>query len=173
MFRQFLFGAALLATLALPEHGSVAKISERMHVGDTVPNFLGVDKDGNKVLLDAEPGKVTVITFWATWCAPCRAEMPVLEAIQREAGKDRFRVVAINFQESYPTFKKANKVLSNYNLTFSFDRGGRIARKFGINAIPHMYMLNKRGEIAHIHVGYGEEFMAVLVDELNKLLVEN
>ena len=88
------------------------------------------------------------------------------------AGKNRFRVIAINYQESYATFKKAHEALEEFQLTFSYDRNGKVTRMFGINAIPHMYMLNKRGEIARIHVGYGEESLGVLVKELNELLLE-
>ena len=166
------YAAALLVTATVAAPAMAGKVTEKMHVGEKPPDYLGRDIDGNDVLLSAEPGKVTVITFWATWCGPCLQEMPVLEAVQKLAGRDHLRVIAINFQEDRSTFKRVNKKLSNFTLTFSYDSSGKIARKFGINAIPHMYILNKRGEIAKIRVGYAEGYTQELADDLNALLVE-
>ena len=71
-------------------------------VGETAPSFIGYGLDGKKVLLDSFAGKVVVISFWATWCPPCRMELPVLERIQI-AGKGQIQVVAINTESRHST----------------------------------------------------------------------
>ena len=82
------------------------------------------------------------------------------------------RVVAINFAESKSTFKRVSDDFGHFKLTFVYDARGTVANRFGIDAIPHMYMVNKRGEIAKIRVGYGENSIKDLTDSLNALLVE-
>ena len=63
--------------------------------GDTPPAGLGLATNGTAAEVGQSAGKVTVVTFWASWCAPCRKELPMLEGLQR-AAKDRVQVVAVN-----------------------------------------------------------------------------
>jgi thiol-disulfide isomerase/thioredoxin len=170
MVRPLLFAIAVLLAGATAWAGTV---TERMHVGDRPPDFLGRDTDGSDIRLSADPGKVTVITFWATWCGPCLQELPLLEAAQEVAGPERLRIIAINFQEDRRTVTSVRRDLSKFQITFAYDPGGRVASAFGINAIPHMYMLDKRGRIARIRVGYGEASSKDLADDLNRLLAQH
>ena len=170
--RKLAYAVIVLLCGMLTIPAAVGRIKEKMHVGEMPPDYLGRDIEGNEVRLSAEPGKVTVITFWATWCGPCLREIPVLEAAQEIAGRDRLRVVAINFAESKSTFKRVSDDFGHFKLTFVYDARGTVANRFGIDAIPHMYMVNKRGEIAKIRVGYGENSIKDLTDSLNALMVE-
>ncbi len=168
MIRNLLCAAAALAAgLA-----SLSAQAENFRIGDRAPDYLGQDYAGNPVRLSDAPGKVTVVTFWATWCAPCLQELPVLESIQESVGKDRFRVIGVNFQESLATFNDTNKSLSKFQMTFSYDAGGAIAKQFGINSIPHMYIVDGQGRIVDIHVGYGPEMADALGREIDKLVGE-
>lgn len=166
MVRILLYAVALFAA----GFASHAARAENFRIGDKVPDFLGQDYAGRPVRLSDDPGKVTVITFWATWCGPCLQELPVLEAIQESVGKDRFRVIGINFQESLSTFENTNKSLSKFQMTFSYDAGGAIAKQFGINGIPHLYIVDGQGEIVDIHVGYGPEMADELAREITGLV---
>lgn len=141
-----------------------------LEVGQTVPVRLGVDIDGNKVLSTDHLGKVLVISFWASWCPPCRKELPVIDNLQRLAGKDNLTVIAINFGEKKRTFRRFTKLLPDANLTFTHDNKGRIGKKdFGVKGIPHMVIVDQSGKIAHIHIGYGDETVGNLADEINAL----
>ena len=82
MIRTFFCATALLIATSM----FVGAQAENFHIGDRPPNYLGQDYEGRPVRLSDDPGKVTVITFWATWCGPCLEEQPVLEAIQESAG---------------------------------------------------------------------------------------
>ena len=147
-------------------HAKDAKLS----VGQAVPEQLGVDLAGNKVLSADHLGKVIVISFWATWCPPCRKELPIIDNLQKLAGKDRMTVVAVNFGEPKRTFRKFTDLLPNANLTFTHDNKGKIGKKdLGVEGIPHMVIVDQSGKVAHIHVGYGDETVENLANEINAL----
>lgn len=142
-----------------------------LKVGDMVPEALGVDRHGNKISAPDHIGKIVVISFWATWCPPCRKELPIIDNLQRLAGKDNLSVIAVNFGEKRRTFRKFIKAAKLKNLTFTHDSKGRIGKKsYGVTAIPHMVIVDHTGKIAHIHIGYGEGSIDSLVTEINALL---
>lgn len=142
----------------------------KLNLGDIPPDYLGKDRAGNQVNLANEKGKVVVITFWASWCAPCRAELPVLDRIQQQVSQDSFRVVAINFKEDRKRFRKVKKLLKDYVLTITHDKRGRIGKKFGVNGIPHLLVIDKKGAIVYQAVGYGEESLDKTIVAINKAL---
>src|SRR5258705_7514961 len=86
----------------------------RPGAGDAAPVALGLDRDGNAIEVAKDGSKVHVVTFWATWRAPCRKELPMLEGIQRVA-KDRVRVVAVNIEER-AKFRTIAKTLESLTL---------------------------------------------------------
>ena len=144
-----------------------------LKVGDTPPSFLGKNRLGQEIQLADMKGKVVVATFWASWCPPCLKEMNVLEKMQRQVGKDKLEIVAINFKEDKKRYNKIKKKLSHLKLTLTHDRRGSISRKYGVKSIPHMFIINKLGLIEHIHLGYNESSLTQLVDELNELLASS
>ena len=139
-------------------------------VGETPPSYLGMNRGGIEVQLSKMKGKVVVATFWATWCPSCLKEMQILEGIQRQVGKDRLEIVAINFKENTRVFRKIKKILIDYQITLTHDRKGIISKKYGVKAIPHMFIIDKFGKVAKIHIGYGEKMMPQLIEELNELI---
>lgn len=142
----------------------------KLKIGDLIPDALGVDVNGNKISAADHRGKVMVISFWATWCPPCRKELPIIDNLQRLAGKDRISVIAVNLGESKRTFKKFTSSLGEVNLTFTHDNKGRIGKKtYGIKAIPHMVIVDHEGRIAQVHSGYGDETVNNIVNEVNEL----
>ncbi len=141
-----------------------------LEIGEIPPNFLGRDSDGNDVTLDENKGKIVVISFWASWCSPCLKELPVLENIQNKIGTDKIKVVAINFKENRKQYKKIVKMLSSLKLTLTHDKRGSIGRKFGVEAIPNLFIIDKNGELAFHNVGYGDSSIDKIVEVLNKLL---
>lgn len=153
--------ACLIAT------GANAK-SKTLEIGQVPPDYIGKTMDGTKLNVSDFAGKVVVVTFWATWCAPCRAELPVLEAIQRQVPNE-VKVVAVNYKEDRRIFRKAVKSLDGYELTFTRDSGS-ISRKYKVKGIPNMFIIDRNGTIANIHVGYGEGMIPRLADELNALI---
>jgi len=142
----------------------------KLGVGDTVPPFLGKDTNGEEVNVPDFAGKIVVISFWASWCEPCLKELPILENIQNHLGKGKVEVVAVNYKEDSRQFHKIKKKLADLNLTLTHDRRGSISKKYGVEAIPHLFVLDKMGKLAYQHRGYSEETVEKVVEILNEEL---
>ncbi|MDT0583453.1 TlpA disulfide reductase family protein [Brumicola blandensis] len=141
-----------------------------VEVGDVPPSYLGKNRNGDKVHLREMTGKVVVATFWASWCPPCLKELPILESIQRQIGKDKLEVVAINYQEDKKVFRKLKSQMKKMEITITHDARGTISKRFGVDSLPHMFIIDPRGKVAKVHIGYGESSQQKIVDELNELL---
>jgi thiol-disulfide isomerase/thioredoxin len=153
-------GAILLSTLVGHVLGA-----EGPRAGDSAPTALGLDRDGNAVDLAQGAGKVQVVTFWATWCAPCRKELPMLEGIQRVA-RDRVRVVAVNIEER-GKFRTIAKTLDGMTLTIAHDFNKVASSPYGVDGIPHLVIIGRDGKILAVHQGYSEESIDGILAEIN------
>ncbi|WP_308909604.1 TlpA disulfide reductase family protein [Pseudokordiimonas caeni] len=150
--------------------GAPASAKKPLEVGDVPPDMVGYDQDGNELLLSNYKGQVVIVTFWATWCPPCLQELPVLEGMQRQVPEGQLKVIAVNFKQRRQTYARAVKYMEDYELTFSYDKGDKAVRAYGVKSLPHMFMITKEGRIGRIHLGYGEGLIPKLVDEVNELL---
>lgn len=138
-------------------------------VGDVPPAYLGKDQYGEKVNLKDLRGKVVIVTFWATWCPPCRKELPVLETLQQHAGSGRVQVIAINIEKP-SAYRPMKRRLKDYTMTLINDYNGRTKKRFGVAGIPHLAMVKKDGTVAAIKRGYSEEMVPAMIDEVNALM---
>jgi thiol-disulfide isomerase/thioredoxin len=143
-----------------------------VEVGKEPPDYLGMDSEGQKILVSEHRGRLVVISFFASWCGPCREELPALEAIQRAGGKDIVRVVAINYKESPQTYRRIRNDLRSYTLTFTHDRNGKISKSYGVKGIPRLVIVGKDGKVAAQHVGYDKDELPKLTKELDRFLNE-
>lgn len=156
--------------------GAAAGVSAQetgVEVGDRPPNYLGRSTDGDKLYVADSEGQILIVTFWASWCAPCLKELPVLNAIQKKAGADRVRVVAVNLKEPRKQFRRAMRAFRDFEVTFVHDQRGAIARDFHVKGVPNMFIIDVDGRIAFHHVGYSDAALGGIVGEINALLVKN
>lgn len=144
--------------------------AKEIKVGDVPPSYIGRALNGKKVQLSEMAGKVVVVTFWASWCGPCLAELPVLDSVQRQVSPDRLQVVAINFSEGKRQVKYIQKQMPDSLIQFTLDKRRFASRKYNVKGIPHMVIIDHEGKVAHVHVGYGGGTADRLIDELNTLL---
>lgn len=154
---------ALVATCLAPV--AIAKVAVE---GDTAPDFLGRDTGGHAVKVSAYRGKVVLVSFWATWCPPCRQELPVLGNIQR-AGKGEIQVVAVNI-ESLDVFRAAAKLLVDLKVVLAHDEGQASFEHYGGKALPRLVLIGRDGRIAKFWTGYGEGEIPELADDLTRAL---
>ena len=141
-------------------------------VGDVPPPIVLKDRRGDPVDLDALKGKVVVVTFWASWCGPCRRELPMLGHVQKVVGRDYLEVIAINMKEprnDYLGVLRANKDL---DLTFVHDVRGVVTDSYGVTALPNMFIIGQDGRIVRTHRGYSEAVLDSFMQELLALLPE-
>lgn len=123
--------------------------------------------DGKEIKLSDFKGKVVVLDFWATWCAPCRKGIPDLIDIQKNYGKD-VQVIGITVDENpmqvVPPFVKEFKI--NYPILIGTDE---VYQKYGnINAIPTMFIIDRKGRIVNKHIGLLDK--ETLISEIKQAL---
>lgn len=135
--------------------------------GDAAPNQIGMTLDGDKVLLSDYRGKVVVVSFWATWCGYCLKELPILEGIQKVAGKPHnVQVVAVN-TENRDTFRRLSRVMKNVAFGMAYDPGKAAQTAYGVNGIPHLVIIGRDGLIIRVYRGYGEETLDEITADIN------
>jgi thiol-disulfide isomerase/thioredoxin len=119
------------------------------------PNVVEADPDGNIILLEDFRGKVVFLNFWATWCIPCRLEMPAMERLYRDFKGKGFVVLAVNVQEG-PRAVRA--FVQELKLTFPvvLDRNGEAAMKYVVRGLPATYILDRNHIIAGRAIGARE-----------------
>ena len=157
--------SALVLTLLL----FVSVASARLAPGVVPPDYLGKTPDREEIHVSQFKGTVTIVTFWASWCGPCRRELPVLDALQKTAG-DRLRVVAVNVKDSNEDYRIIRRQMKGAQLIFTHDWDGRISDGYGVNSYPNLYVIDQNGHIATVHVGYGDGSLDGILSDVNKLL---
>ncbi len=118
----------------------------------TVPAFSASDLDGRRVSSDSWRGKVTIVNFWATWCPPCRAEIPDLVALQ-EKYRDHLQIVGVSEDEISPEQVKKFVVEHGINYPVVMTTS-ELSRLFpGVQALPTSFILDGDGRLVQKHVG--------------------
>jgi peroxiredoxin len=142
-----------------------------VQVGDVPPDQLGVDFSGRPIRISDYRGKIVIVTFWASWCAPCMSEMGRLEDIQRQLGHSQLQIIGVNYRESAEAWQQFRSRFASVQLTLSFDPGGSVVSRYQVDAVPTMFMIDRSGRVARSHRGYTEATSVQgLVAELNALL---
>ena len=110
------------------------------------------DLDGNEVSLSSLKGKKVFLNFWATWCPPCKAEMPEIEKLYQETKDSDLVIITVDIGESLDTVKpfvESNK----YNFKVLLDPDQSVATKYNISSIPTSYFIDADGNIISKHIG--------------------
>ena len=143
-----LLACALLFALCASPHAEALK----PWTGGAAPALELADLDGGMHRLADYRGKTVLVNFWATWCAPCRAEMPSIERLRRSMEGRPFAVLAVNVAESN---RVARDFADKLPVTFTvlLDRDGRAARAWGARVLPASYVVGPDGRIRYSLVG--------------------
>jgi thiol-disulfide isomerase/thioredoxin len=122
------------------------------------PDFTLEDMDAKKFSFKDYRGKVILLNFWATWCPPCRREMPSMERLhQKFKGKD-FIVLAVNqMEEADHVFAYTGELEVDPTFTILFDKDSAVSRAYGVQGLPTTYLIDKKGNIRFRAIG-GREF---------------
>ena len=108
--------------------------------------------DGSSTSLSAQRGKVVLLNFWATWCPPCQAEMPAIEALWKKTKDKAFTVMGISIGEA-PETVKAYIAKKGYSYPVFVDPNGAVGTQFGARSIPTTYVVDKTGKAIAAKVG--------------------
>ena len=138
---RFISAAVLLLALSLPVHAGSEAV--RWPTGQVAPDLVLADAQGRSWKLAETRGKVVILNFWATWCEPCRAEMPSLQAMAEFYGGDVL-VLAVNFKERDDKVVQFARA-AGLTLPMPMDRDGSVAAKWGVKIFPSSILIGRDG----------------------------
>src|SRR5882724_1472705 len=121
-------------------------------VGTIAPDFKVHNLvTGEDVTLSSQHGKVVILTFWASWCPPCKRELPILENAQRALGKDRLVVFAVSHRDTEAALAAIKKLAANWQINVMKDRNERVASLYSVSKIPRLFMIGRDGRVVANH----------------------
>jgi len=153
--------SALLASLAWAADG----------VKGPAPSFALQSRDGSKISPAQFKGEVVMINFWATWCVPCRQEMPKLEALYQRYNKLGFKLLAVNVENNPDGVKKW---LAETPVSFPvlFDTKSEVSKLYKVETMPTTVIVAKDGTMRYLHHGYKDGYENDYQTEVRTLLRE-
>jgi len=157
-----IFSAYAVGATEVPSGPAVGTIAPDFKVHNLVT--------GDDVTLSSQHGKVVILTFWASWCPPCKRELPILENAQRAVGKDNLVVFAVSHRDKPEALAAIKKPASNWQINVMTDRNDHVASLYSVSKIPHLFMIGRDGKIVANHLGYGDRTIDELVADINRAL---
>jgi thiol-disulfide isomerase/thioredoxin len=143
------------------------KPDQRVEV-DLSADLLTVD--GKPVKISDFDERVLMVNFWATWCGPCRIEMPSIEALEKELSRKSFRILAITDED--PATVRAYLARAPYDFTILIDKNGILADRLRIWSIPMTLVLDSHRRLVHFHQGARPWDTPDIIENLRRLLSE-
>ena len=138
--------------LALLSYALASQSTASVQVGSPVPDFQLAALDGSEMSLSAQQGKVVVINFFASWCAPCREEAAALEQTWREYQGQGVQFFGIAYKDAD---SKAKAFLDEFGITYpsAVEPGNRTARAYGLTGVPETFVINQQGHMVRHFIG--------------------
>lgn len=154
MAAVFVLGSAWIVATRPVEGAVTGGAIPSPRAGFAAPEVELESLDGGRVRLSDLRGQVVVLNVWASWCPPCRAEMPALQALHEQRGGDGVVVLGVNstIQDSEQAVRDFS---SEYALTFpiGLDRDGQATRLYQVRALPSTFFIDRQGIIRRVVVG--------------------
>jgi peroxiredoxin len=170
-----LVGVVLLIVVAWMNQGRIQPVT----VGIVAPEFEVSDLDGGLVRLSDHRGEVVLVNIWATWCGPCRIEMPSMERLYKKIGEDGFEIMAVSIDAEFGGFDLIGNpggdiraFADSLGLTFPMlhNPSGSIQELYRTTGVPETFLIGKDG-IIYKKVAGGTEWDAPEHEELIQRLL--
>ena len=138
-------------------------------VGKPAPDFTTQTLDGSRVQLTQYRGKPVLLNFWATWCAPCQDEMPLIQRASDIDTAQGLVVLAVDYQQTNTSSMKAFLRKAGARFPAVFDPSGQIAAEYGVNVgLPVSVFIDRSGAVSFIQLGQMSD--AILQQHLHTIL---
>jgi peroxiredoxin len=159
--------ALALSVTALPATSLAANIT----AGVTAPSFQLASMNGKPLGLDDLKGQVILINFWASWCGPCRQEMPILEQLYRSYQPAGFTLLGVNVE---PSLGDAQKFLHGTPVSFPilFDPQSKVSKLYEVTGMPSTIIVDRKGNVRYVHHGYKPGDEGEYLDQIRALTQE-
>jgi peroxiredoxin len=156
----------LLVSLVL---GWQANLVWAVGLDQVAPDFTLRSLSGENLRLQEYRGKVVLINFWASWCGPCRQEMPILDRIHKRYEPAGFTVLGVNVEGE---LDKARKIADRLDVSFPllFDEGQQVSEDYDLKSMPYTVLVDRDGQVRFIHHGYKPGDENKYIDVLKTLL---
>ena len=127
--------------------------------------------DSQSLSLDEYQGFIVLIDFWASWCAPCRVSLPLLDELRSRYQHKGFEVISINLN---PNPNDAVKFLKRYPVNYPvvFDGSKTVSKQFHLKSIPSSYLMNQNGEVVFSQQGFNRSDIQLIESQIQELLGE-
>ena len=139
-------------------------------IGSAAPDFQLVDTEGEVRSLSAERGKVVLVNFWATWCPPCKAEMPSMEELYLNHGSGNFEILAINVDDNGPDVMPGFLKENPHTFPILFDSEFQARTLYGVSMFPESFIVDKNGIITRKLIGAIDWTSPQMLSYLNSLM---
>lgn len=138
-------------------------------VGQPAPEFALKQLNGQRFQLKQQRGKILVLDFWASWCGPCMQSMPLLHAALEEFDAEQVQLISINLEEREEEVQKLVERLG-WSQQVLLDIDGAVARRYQVTAIPQLFVIDQKGDIAGHVVGGGPKGIGEISRKVQELL---
>ena len=135
------------------------------------PEFTLPAKAGGQIDLAKYKGQVVMLNFWASWCGPCRQEMPLLEDIYKKYNKLGFTLIGVNVE---PDSKAADDWLKATPVSFpvGYDTKSQVSRLYDVSGMPSTVIVDRKGKVRYIHHGYNPGDEGEYINQIRTLMRE-
>jgi peroxiredoxin len=139
--------------------------------GQMAPDFALKSSTGENLRLSEYRGDVVMINFWATWCGPCRQEMPLLDELFTRYERVGFNLLGVNIDDDS---RRAMKMIEELGVSFPvlFDSRKEVSKLYEVDAMPVTVLVDREGNVRYVHHGYKPGYEEKYLDQVRSLLRE-
>ncbi len=138
-------------------------------VGTAAPDFTLKSSSGKNLKLSEHRGQVVMINFWASWCGPCRQELPLLNRLHEQYRKAGFTLLGVNVDDQPQAAQDMARQLG-IGFPVLFDNDKLISRRYDVDAMPSTLLIDRDGKVRYVHRGFRPGYEARYETQIKELL---
>jgi peroxiredoxin len=162
---------AIAIAIAVVAAFAAAAYAALPRVGSPAPDFVLKSASGHNIRLSELRGQVVLINFWASWCGPCREELPLLARLHQRYRGAGFALLAVNIDDDRGNADTLLRKLG-VNLAPLYDGDKRVAKRYDVDTMPATLIVDRDGRVRYVHRGFHSGYEAKYEREVRELLTQ-